>query len=97
MITRAVPDLHPDSSKWYWLQWSQAELGEEVVITSAVWTVPAGLSEDETDRQGTSVGIRLSVAGAEIESVHDVTVKIMTNNSETLHETLRVTVSAEGH
>ena len=97
MITRGVPDLHPSSSKWYFLGWSQTELGTDVTISTVTWTVPAGLQQDATSQNGLTVGIRLSVNGATTGSYYDVTCKITTTNAETLHEVLRITVSAEGH
>ena len=97
MISRGVPDLYPESSKWYWLEWSQTELGDGVAISSVTWTVPVELTSDAEDQTGLTVGIRLSVDTGVSGSYYDVVCKITTNNDETLHETLRITVSDEGH
>lgn len=97
MITRIVPDLHPDSSKWYRLAWSQSELGDSVTISTVEWTIPAGLQADETEQAGLTVGVRLSDDGATVGSYYDVTCKITTSDNEVLHEVIRIRVSTEGH
>ena len=97
MITRGDLYLHPDSSKWYWLQWSATELGDGVTISAVNWTLPAGISEDATSQSGLTVGIRLSNVTGSVGDVFDVTCQIVTTNSETLHEVLRITLSTDGH
>jgi len=97
MISRNVADLHPDSAKWYSLRWSQQELGSGVTISTVTWTVPTGLQADDTDASGLTVSVKLSVAGGVTGSSYDVVCQIVTSQPETLHETLRITISTDGH
>jgi len=97
MIVRNVPDLHPDSSKWYWLEWQERELGTDTTIQTADWTVPAGLTADAYGATGLKTGVRLSVSTATAGDVVQVVCKITTSLGETLHEGIQVQVSTEGH
>jgi hypothetical protein len=97
VISRNVPPLHPDSSKWYWVRWSQTELGDGVTIASTEWTLPDGLQSDQTGLSGLSVGIRLSVSTGTAGNYYDVGVAVTTSKPEVLNETLRILVSTDGH
>ena len=97
MISRNVPPLHPDSSKWYWLRWNQTEIGDGITISSVDWTVPAGLSQDLVGLSGLSVGVRLSVDGGSAGTYYDVVATVTTSKPEVLNETLRILVSTDGH
>jgi len=93
-MIRNAPPKHPDSSKWYWLQWPADEL-QKAVITSSNWTVPDGLMLDMKMESGYRVGLRLSggVDGEDYEIVN----QIQTNNSETLHEVMIIRCRTSGH
>lgn len=97
MITRGVPDLHPDSDKYYRLQWSATELGDSVTIDSVDWTVPVGLLANFTGQEGLLVGVRLSAPTATEGEKYDVTCQIGTSLGETLNEVIRIRVSTDGH
>lgn len=98
MITDRVPDLHPDSSKFYRIAWRAGELGASTTIDSVTWTVPAGLQNDEQSQSGLTVGVRLSDDGtAVVGQSYDVLCEIETSTNETLHEGIRITVSTDGH
>ena len=96
-IVRNCPPIHPDSSKWYWLVWSQGELGADVTISGASWDVATGLAQDAVGLSDLSAGIRLSVSGGVEGQYYDVTCEIETSANETLHETLRILISSDAH
>lgn len=96
MITRGVPDLHPDSEYFYELNWAGV-LADGVTIDSASWTVPAGLSAVATSQSDATVGVKLSVDTAAIGSLHDIVCQIVTSTDLTLHQILRVRVGYEGY
>lgn len=93
-MIRNAPPKHPDSSKWYWLEWSKKEL-QGALITASTWTLPAGLTADAEQQSGYRVGVRVS-GGAEGED-HDLVNQITTDAGETLHETLRLRIRSTGH
>ena len=97
MIVRGIPDLHPDSSKWYWLVWSDNELGTDTTVQTADWIIPAGLTADQYGASDLKVGVRLSVSTAVVGDILDVVCKITTSTNETLHESFRLVISTEGH
>ena len=107
MITRNVPPLNPGSSKWYYLLWSQAELGTGVTISSSDWgeivsgafvgTVPSGLTEAAVYASGLTTGIKISASTVTEGVLYDLVNQITTSAGETLHETIRIEVSVEGH
>jgi hypothetical protein len=102
-----VPPLHPASSKWYWLEWRASELGASVTISTSRWgalangdfvaTLPAGLQADAVYASGLVTGVRLSVTSAVEGAQLEVVNQIVTSAGETLHETLPITIDAEGH
>jgi len=71
-ICRNVPQLDPDSSKWYHLQWPSSELGDGVTIDTSDWTMPAGLVEDASTATGLITSVRLSVATGTATGSYDV-------------------------
>jgi hypothetical protein len=107
MIIRQVPKLHPASSIFYYIRWKQSDLGDSVTISSSDWgridagafvaTIPVGLSEDDDYLSGLTTGVRLSAVTLTEGAYYDVTNQIVTSAGETLHETIRITVSLEGH
>lgn len=95
MIKDAAP-LHPESSKWYWMQWEQTELNGAAIATSS-WTVPAGLTKVDEAVSGLLVGIKLSVNTAVLGDDIDIQNKIITSLPETLNESLRIRIRESGH
>lgn len=93
-MIRNAPPKHPDSSKWYWLDWSADEL-QNATITGSTWTLPAGITKDAEIQSGYRVGIRLS--GGALGEAYELLNQITTDSNETLHETLRITISNSGH
>jgi len=94
MITNAPPK-HPDSSKWYWLEWSSEEL-QGASITSSDWTVTSGsVSVSNTSLQGYVVGVLLS--GGTAGDTCRIENRIITSASEDIRTSLRITVSQDGH
>lgn len=93
MIKDAAPK-HPDSSKWYWLEWDSTELNGAAISTSA-WNLPAGITQDAVAVSGLMVGIRLS--GGTLNQDYDVQNNITTSNGENLRERIRIYIREEGH
>ena len=93
-MIRNAPPKHPDSSKWYWLQWDATELDSATISTSS-WTLPAGLTQDAVAVSGALVGIRIS--GGTLGQDYDVVNNITTSSSEDLRETLRIRIRESGH
>lgn len=93
-MIKNAPPKHPQSSKWYWLQWSATEL-QNATISTSTWTVPAGITKDQISVVGLLVGIRLS--GGTLDQDYELENKITTSNGETLHETLIVRIKRSGH
>lgn len=90
----SIPPKHPDSEKWYWLEWSEDELQGET-ISSQAWTVPAGLVEMTTAISGRRCGIKL--AGGTLGEWVELEVEIVTTGGETLHERLTIEIDFKGH
>lgn len=93
-MIRNAPPKHPDSVKWYWLEWPAEELQKATIVDSS-WTSEAGLQIDAQSRDGYRVGVRVS--GGDELSDYVLTNQITTNNSEVLHEQLIVRVRQSGH
>ncbi len=93
-MIRHAPPKHPQSSKWYWLEWPAEEL-QKATITDSSWTVPEGLVLDAQEHFGFRVGLRVS-GGVEGQN-YEVTNQIITDNSETLHESMIIRCRASGH
>lgn len=93
MIRNAAPK-HPDSSKWYWLQWPADEL-DGAAITSSSWQLPTGLTEDDSLVDGLLVGIRLSGGneGADLVVWNNIT----TSAGEDLRQALLIRIRTSGH
>lgn len=93
-MIRNAPPKHPDSSKWYWVEWSSDEL-DGAAITGSTWTAPAGITIDQESLSGYRAGVRLSggTLGAEYDLVNEIT----TDAGELLHETLKIRVLESGH
>lgn len=96
MIVRGVPDLHPDSSYFYELDWAPV-MASGVAIESYEWTVPSGLTQEAISLSGTRTGVKLSVDTAEIGMLFDVTCKVVTNTGLTLNQMIRVRVGLDGY
>jgi hypothetical protein len=62
-----------------------------------VSTIPSGLTEDDDYLSGLTTGVRISAASSTEGAYYDVVNQITTSAGETLHETIRITVSLEGH
>lgn len=93
-MIRDAPPKHPDSSKWYWLQWDDTEL-DNASITGLTVTLPDGIDADEQSITGRMTGVRLS--GGTQGQYYKVRVQITTSGGETLHETLLLRVDEVGH
>ncbi|MEJ1358343.1 MAG: hypothetical protein RPU51_09245 [Candidatus Sedimenticola sp. (ex Thyasira tokunagai)] len=93
MILNA-PAKHPDSTKWYWLQWSNTEL-QGTTIVGAVWTLPPGLVMEHSSISGVLAGVKVS--GGTLDDDYEVKLKITTSGDETLHEYLRIRCRKSGH
>ena len=93
-MIRFAPPKHPDSTKWYWLEWSKEEL-QQASITGSSWSLPGGISLSQESLSGYRVGIRLS--GGTLDQDYDIVNRITTSAGETLHETLRIRVRSSGH
>ncbi|MEW8522537.1 MAG: hypothetical protein AB2552_05740 [Candidatus Thiodiazotropha endolucinida] len=89
-----IAPKHPDSSKWYWLAWSDEELNGATII-SATWTAPAGLTVDAEQFSTPLTGVRLS--GGVVGQFYEVVLQIQTSDNQILHETLTIEVSKKGH
>ncbi len=90
-----IPPKHPDSSKWYWIEWSATELDNAPILTST-WTVPSGITVADSTFVGYYVGVKLS--GGTDGEMYEIVNKITTDapRTETLHEIMRVCVLALG-
>ncbi len=93
-MIRKAPPLHPDSSKWYWLEWSEKEL-QGATIDVATWTLPPGITEDASAVTGRRVGIKVS--GATLGQDYEAKLQIQTSGGETLHEYLIIRCRNTGH
>ncbi|MBN4063471.1 hypothetical protein JYT79_01685 [Cardiobacterium sp. AH-315-I02] len=93
-MIRKAPPKHPDSSKWYFLQWSSKEL-QNASITSSVWVLPADIVAEQESVVDLLVGVRLS--GGVLESDYDVVNKITTSVGENIQVTMRLRIRATGH
>lgn len=93
-MIRNAPPKHPDSAKWYWLEWPADEL-QKATITASTWTAPEGLDIDTDSKNGYRVGVRLS-GGVDGED-YIVTNQINTSNSEILHEQITIRIAETGH
>lgn len=96
MIDRGVPNIHPDSSYYYEVDWAPA-LDDGVTISTSAWDVPTGLQQDAVSQTSTKAGIKLSVDGGTVGEYYDLTCTIGTSTSETLNQVLRVRVGYEGY
>lgn len=93
-MIRNAPPKHPDSAKWYWLEWPSEELQKATIVDSS-WTSTDGLVIDAQSKDGYRVGVRVS-GGVEL-SDYVLTNQITTNNSEILHEQITIRVRQSGH
>ena len=93
-MIRNAPAKHPDSHKWYYLQWSKTEL-QDAAITAIAWTLPAGIiSEAESFAQQTA-GIKLS--GGTLDTDYKLLLQITTSGGEVLHEEIMIRIRETGH
>ncbi|NKB37861.1 MAG: hypothetical protein GKR93_11950 [Gammaproteobacteria bacterium] len=92
-MIRNAPAKHPGSAKWYYVKWSAKEL-QCADITTATWTVPAGITKDDESVSGLVTGIKVS-GGTEGEK-YEPEVEIVTSMPETLHEQIRIYISSDG-
>ena len=107
MIDRGVGMLNPASSKFYYASWRQSDLGTGVTISSSDWgrlddgvfvaTLPAGLTEVDSYFSGLTAGVQVAAATLTEGAYYDAVNQIVTSSGETLHETIRIRVSTEGH
>lgn len=93
-MIKDAPPKHPDSSKWYWLQWDATEL-DGATISASTWTVPAGITQDAVSASGLLVGIRIS--GGTLGQDYDLINNITTSSGEDLREGLRIRIRESGH
>ena len=93
-MIKNAPPKHPDSTKWYWLEWSSDELQESDIETST-WTVPEGITQETDSMSGYRVGIRIS--GATLDQDYELVNQIQTSNGETLHESILIRCRLSGH
>jgi hypothetical protein len=93
-MIRNAPPKHPDSTKWYWIEWSADEL-QNAAVTASSWDLPAGISMDQQSLSGYRAGVRLS-GGTDGEK-YEVVNTISTDAGETLHETLLIRIRDTGH
>ncbi len=93
-MIKDAPPKHPDSDKWYYLQWHDSELDGSAIISSN-WVVPAPLVNEQQMIIGLLVGVRLS--GGVLADDYDVVNKITTSSSEAIQETMRIRIRESGH
>jgi len=93
-MIRNAPPKHPDSSKWYWLEWPAAEL-DGATITNSSWQLPTGLVKNDSMLSGRLVGIRLS--GGSLDDDLVVWNNITTSSGEDLREALLIRIRETGH
>lgn len=93
-MIRNAPPKHPDSSKWYWLDWPAKEL-QSASITTSTWLLPVGITNDAESLSGKRVGIRLG--GGTDGQDYNVINEIVTSSGEVLHETLVIRCRTSGH
>lgn len=93
-MIKDAPPKHPDSSKWYWLQWSSTEL-QDATITSSSWTLPDGVVSDQESATGMLVGVRVS--GGTLDADYDLQNQITTSSGEILNESIRIRIRNAGH
>jgi len=88
-----IPPKHPDSTKWYWIEWSATELDSATILTST-WDPVTGITIADSTFVGYYCGVKLS-GGTEGE-MYQMVNEITTDKGETLHEIMRVCVLALG-
>lgn len=93
-MIRNAPPKHPDSAKWYWLEWSEQEL-DAATIAQAAWVVPAGLTQDADAVSGRRAGIKLS--GGTLDEDYELKLTIDTSGGETLNEHMIIRCRKSGH
>jgi len=93
-MIRNAPPKHPDSAKWYFLEWSAEEL-QNAAITNSSWILPSGITLDGESISGYRAGVRLR--GGTQGQTYEIVNQITTDAGETLHETLLIHVQDSGH